>query len=171
MSCASPSERRPGPPWRVARPGPLPDCSRRWVKGTRWSLLKSPGRKTIDQLAKLGEVQQANRAFYRVFLLKEELRLLYHLDDPSLALEHLDACLSWASRSNLDPLHQARPHNPPPPSRILNAIRLDLDNGRLEGLNSRVWLISHRSFGFHSPPPPIALIYLCCAGVHVPLPR
>ena len=31
----------------------------KWIKGTRWSLLKSPEKQTIDQLAKLGEVQQA----------------------------------------------------------------------------------------------------------------
>ncbi|MGH2860884.1 MAG: transposase [Solirubrobacteraceae bacterium] len=43
-------------------------------------------------------------------------------------------------------------------------------NGRLEGLNSRVRLISHRSYGFHSPGLLIALIYLCCTGVYIPLP-
>jgi len=54
----------------------------RWVKGVRWSLLKAPERQSIDQLAALGEVMDANRRLYRAFLLKEELRLLYHLDDP-----------------------------------------------------------------------------------------
>jgi transposase len=63
----------------------------RWVKGTRWSLLKAPEHQTIYQLATLAEVQRANRRLYRAFLLREELRLLYHLDDPSLAPEHLDA--------------------------------------------------------------------------------
>jgi transposase len=143
----------------------------KWIKGTRWSLLKSPEKQTIDQLAKLGEVQQANRPLYRAFLLKEELRLLYHLEDPSLAPEHLDAWLTWASRSRLEPFvklaRTIRRHR----DGILNAIRLGLDNGRLEGLNSRIRLISHRSFGFHTPQPLIALIYLSCAGVHIPLPR
>ena len=45
----------------------------RWVKGTRWSLLKAPERQTIGQLATLYEVQHANRALYRAFLLREEL--------------------------------------------------------------------------------------------------
>ena len=44
---------------------------------------RAPRSRRIDQLAKLGEVQQANKPLYRAFLLKEELRLLYHLDDPS----------------------------------------------------------------------------------------
>jgi len=143
----------------------------RWVKGTRWSLLKSPEKQTIDQLAKLGEVQQANRPLYRAFLLKEELRLLYHLEDPSLAPEHLAAWLTWASRSRLEPFvklaRTIRRHR----DGILNAIRLGLNNGRLEGLNSRIRLISHRSFGFHSATPLIALVYLCCARIVIPLPR
>jgi transposase len=45
----------------------------KWIKGTRWSLLKSPEKQTIDQLAKLGEVQHANKPLYHAFLLKEEL--------------------------------------------------------------------------------------------------
>jgi transposase len=57
----------------------------RWVKGLRWSLLKAPEKQTVRQLAALHEVSTANRRLYRAFLLKEELRLLYHLDDPSLA--------------------------------------------------------------------------------------
>jgi transposase len=75
----------------------------RWIKGTRWSLLKAPEKQSVPQLALLGEVSQANKALYRAFLLKEELRLLYQLDDPRLAPAHLDAWLAWASRSRLKP--------------------------------------------------------------------
>jgi transposase len=143
----------------------------RWVKGTRWSLLKAPDKQTIPQLALLGEVAQANKALYRAFLLKEELRLLYQLDDPTLAPAHLDAWLTWASRSRLRPFTRLartiRRHR----TGILTAIRLGLTNGRLEGLNSRIRLISHRSFGFHSADPLIALVYLCCTGIAIELPR
>ncbi len=143
----------------------------KWIKNTRWSLLKSPDKQTVRQLALLGEVQQANKPMFRAFLLKEELRLLYHLEDPALAPAHLDAWLAWASRSRLAPFirlaRTIRRHR----AGILAAIRLGLSNGRLEGLNSRIRLISHRSFGFHSAAPLIALVYLCCGGIVVPLPR
>jgi transposase len=143
----------------------------RWVKHTRWSLLKAPEHQTAGQLATLYEVQQANRRLYRAFLLREELRLLYHLDDPALAPAHLDAWLAWASRSRLRPFvrlaRTLRAHR----DGILAAIRLGLSNGRLEGLNSKIRLISHRAFGFHSPDPLIALVYLCCSGLIIELPR
>ena len=143
----------------------------KWIKGTRWSLLKSPEKQTIDQLSKLGEVQQANKPLYRAFLLKKELRLLYQLEDPALAPAHIDAWLTWASRSRVEPFVKLARTIRRYRHGILNAIRLGLNNGRLEGLNSRIRLISHRSFGFHSPSPLIALIYLCCTGIVIPLPR
>jgi transposase len=143
----------------------------RWVKGTRWSLLKAPENQTVGQLATLWEVQQANRQLYRAFLLREQLRLLYHLDDPRLAPAHLDAWLAWASRSRLKPFvrlaRTLRTHR----DGIIAAIRLGLSNGRLEGLNSKIRLISHRSFGFHSADALIALVYLCCTGIDITLPR
>ena len=127
-------------------------------------------RRSSRQLAILGEVAHTNRRLYRAFLLYHQLRLLYALDDPALAPAHLDAWLGWAARSRLAPFVKAartlRRHR----DGILAAIRLGLSNGRLEGLNSRVRLISHRSFGFHSAAPLIALIYVCCGGIVIDLP-
>ncbi len=128
----------------------------RWVKHTRWALLKAPDRQSLDQLGTLGEVYTRNRRLYRAFLLYHQLRLLYALDDPALAPVHLDTWLAWAARSKLAPFVKAartlRHHR----SGVLAAIRPGLSNGRLEGLNSRVRLISHPSFGFHSAAPLIA---------------
>jgi len=139
----------------------------RWVKSVRWSLLKAPERQTVGQLAALHEVEHANRRLYRAFLLKEELRLLYHLDDRTLAPAHLDAWLAWASRSKLKPFVKLARTLRARRDGILAAIRLGLSNGRMEGLNSKVRLLSHRSFGFHGPQPLIALIYLCCSRLTI----
>lgn len=142
----------------------------RWVKGTRWALLKAPAKHSERQAALLAEVQRANKALYRAFLLKEELRALYHDVSVHRAEEHLDSWLAWASRSKLKPFvklaRTVREHR----EGILEAVRLGLSNGRLEGLNSKVRLISHRSFGFHSAAPLIALVYLCCGGIEIDLP-
>jgi len=98
-------------------------------------------------------------------------RPLYQLEDRALAPALLDAWLAWASRSRLAPFiklaRTIRRHQ----AGILAAIRLGLSNGRLEGLNSRIRLISHRSFGFHSADPLIALVYLCCSRIVIDLPR
>ena len=96
--------------------------------------------------------------------------MLYHLPDPRKATEHLDAWLAWASRSKLKPFVKLARTIRKYRAGILAAVRLGLSNARLEGLNSKVRLISHRSYGFHGPEPLISLIYLCAGGVHIDLP-
>jgi transposase len=142
----------------------------RWIKSVRWSLLKAPERQSERQLAALHEVEHANKRLHRAFLLKEELRLLYQLEDPATADAHLTAWLAWASRSKLKPFvklaRTLREHR----HGIIAAIHLGLSNSRMEALNSKVRLLSHRSFGFHGPAPLIALIYLCYTGITPQLP-
>jgi len=140
-----------------------------WIKGARYSLLKDPSKQTERQLATLAEVQQTNKRLYRAYLLLNELRAVYRV--PRLnAREQLDAWLSWASRSKLTPFvklaRTIRKHK----SGVLAAIELGISNGRLEGLNSKIRLLSHRAYGFHSADALIAMIYLCCANIQIALP-
>jgi len=102
----------------------------RWVKSVRWSLLKAPEKQSVGQLAALHEVSHANKRLYRAFLLKEELRLLYHLPDQTLAEDHLNAWLAWASRSKLRPFVKLARTLRARRDGILAAIQLGLSNGR-----------------------------------------
>ena len=142
----------------------------KWIKGARYSLLKDTANQTARQLLKLAEVVTTNRAMYRAFLLYGELRYIYRLPKDE-APERLDAWLAWASRSRLKPFvklaRTIRKHK----QGVLAAIDLGLSNGRLEALNSKVRLISHRAYGFHSADALIAMIYLCCAGITITLPH
>jgi transposase len=142
----------------------------KWIKGTRYSLLKDTANQSTKQLLKLAEVVLTNKSMYRAFLLLGELRYLYRLPNDEAA-ERLDAWLAWASRSKLTPFvklaRTIRAHK----AGVLAAIELDISNGRLEALNSRVRLISHRAHGFHSADALIAMIYLCCAGITITLPH
>jgi transposase len=142
----------------------------KWIKGVRYSLLKDTANQTPKQLAKLAEVVLANKRMYRAFLLNGELRYIYRLPKDEAA-ERLDAWLAWASRSKLKPFiklaRTIRKHK----QGVLAAVQLGISNGRLEALNSRVRLISHRAHGFHSADALIAMIYLCCAGIQIELPH
>ena len=142
----------------------------KWIKGTRYSLLKDTAKQTPRQLLKLAEVVLTNRRMYRAFLLLGELRYIYRLPSQE-AKQRLEAWLAWASRSKLRPFvklaRTIRKHK----AGVLAAIELGISNGRLEALNSRVRLISHRAHGFHSADALIAMVYLCCAGVRIDLPH
>jgi len=74
----------------------------KWIKGTRYSLLKDTAKQTAGQLLKLAEVVTTNKRMYRAFLLYGELRYIYRLPKEEAA-ERLDAWLAWASRSRLKP--------------------------------------------------------------------
>ena len=142
----------------------------KWIKGTRYSLLKDTAKQTTKQLLKLAEVVLTNKAMYRAFLLYGELRYIYKVPKHEAA-ERLDAWLAWASRSRLKPFiklaRTIRKHK----QGVLAAIELGLSNGRLEALNSKVRLISHRAYGFHSADALIAMIYLTCSGIQIALPQ
>ena len=142
----------------------------KWIKGTRYSLLKDTAKQTAKQLLKLAEVVITNKRMYRAFLLYGELRYIYRLPYHE-AVERLEAWLAWASRSRLKPFvklaRTIRKHK----AGVLAAIELGINNGRLEALNSKVRLISHRAYGFHSADALIAMIYLCCTGIQIVLPH
>ncbi|MBA3808585.1 MAG: ISL3 family transposase [Solirubrobacterales bacterium] len=141
-----------------------------WIKGARYSLLKDPANQSDRQLATLAEVQKTNKRLYRGYLLLNELRLLYRVPRHQ-APEQLQAWLAWASRSKLKPFvrlaRTIRKHK----AGVLAAIALELSNGRLEGLNSKIRLLSHRAYGFHSADALIAIIYLCCTNIQIALPH
>jgi transposase len=83
----------------------------------------------------------------------------------------LDRWAAWAQRSRLEPFiklaRTIRAHR----ATILATIRLGWNNGRVEGLNNRVRLITRRGFGFHSAQAVAALVMLSCGPVTLRLPN
>ncbi len=168
-------ERRtnPAPRRRVGRPpkGSSPPPNKpRWVKRTRWALLKDPGDLNDAQLDVLASLRRERSVLYRCWQLKEGLRDLYRLADPADAPRHLDWWLAWACRSRIHSFVALSKTVRANRQRILAAVELGLSNSRLEGLNSKIRLINHRGYGHHSAAALISMIYLCCGGITVKLP-
>ncbi len=142
----------------------------RWLKHTRWALLKDPDQLQAAQLATLEQLRRDRSVLYRCWQLKEGLRDLFRLRHLSHAPQHLDGWLAWACRSRIPAFvslsRTVRTHR----DRILAAVELGLSNSKLEGLNSKIRLINHRGYGHHSAAAVIAMIYLCCGGITVALP-
>ncbi len=160
-------KRRGRPPAGSAPPG---RDQARWVKHTRWALLKDPDALKPDQLQVLHELRRTGSVLYRCWQLKEGLRDLYRLEDPTDAPAHLNWWLAWACRCRIPAFVTLSKTIRANHDRILAAIELDLSNSKLEGLNSKIRLINHRGYGHHSAPALIAMIYLCCGGLTIALP-
>jgi transposase len=141
---------------------------KKWLKGTRWILLKRPAKRTPKDKAHLARIQKTNAPVYRALLLKESFLDIFNHTDPDKAMRDVKAWLKWAARSRLQPFvrlgRTVRKHL----GGILAFIGSRLTNARLEGTNNKIRLLSHRAFGFHSAKALIATVYLCCSNIRLP---
>jgi transposase len=134
------------------------------LKGSRWVLLKNSQDLTADQAAKLALIAKLNAPLYRAYLLKKQLRMVFHVgyDD---AIRSLERWLRWTRRCRIEPFVAL--------ARTITYYRADIEatllhgvnNGRIESLNTKVRLIARRAFGFHSAKALIGLSELTLGGL------
>jgi transposase len=141
------------------------------VKNTRFALQKNPWNCTQSDHEKLADVQKSNRRLYRAYLLKETLASILDRRQVNVARARLGEWIGWAARSRLAPFQRVARTIKAHAEGILAYIATGLSNGRAEGMNGKVRTITRRAFGFHGPWSLIALIFLCCSGIVVPLPH
>lgn len=144
----------------------LEDTSERKVlKKSRFALLKNPWNLTRKEKQKLAAIQMNNRPLYRAYLLKESFQSIYDASSLEEADQRFDEWYGWARRSRLAPFvslaETLRKYWPG----IRRFIELRITNGPVEGYNSKIRMISHRAFGFHSAEALIAMIMLLCSGI------
>jgi transposase len=105
----------------------------------------------------------------RAWLLKEQLLEVLRCRGAPWIQQGLQQWIAWAARSRLPSFvrlgRTIRAHLPG----VLAFMTNQVNNGRAEGINNKLRLLSHRAYGFHSAAPLIATIYLCCGGVQMPI--
>src|SRR5439155_20978502 len=161
-------QRHPRPRRTRGRPfkgTPPPSTRPRWIKQTRWALLKDPRDLDETQLEVLHRLRPERSVLYRCWQLKEGLRDLYRLSRPEDAPLHLQWWLRWASRCRIPPFVALARTIRANREGMLAAIELGLSNSKLEGLNSKIRLINHPGYGHHAAAALISMIYLCCCGI------
>jgi transposase len=151
--------------WRRLRDARRPEAAA--LKRTRWALLKNPWNLTPAEQDKLAALQVHNKGLYRAYLLKESFAAIMDRLQPNVVGRMLLDWLSWASRSRLAPfVHVARTirgHL----ADIVAYVRCRLTNGLVEGLGNKARLATRRAYGFHSAQAVLAMIMLCCSGLHL----
>jgi len=137
------------------------------LKGSRWLLLRNAQDLTANETAKLALVAKLNGPLYRAYLLKEQLRMIFHVGYDE-AIGSLERWLQWARRCRIDAfVALARTityYRPDIEATLLHGV----NNGRVESLNTKIRLIARRAFGFRSAQALIALSEL--GGLCPPLP-
>lgn len=139
--------------------------TRRDLRNTRFPVLKSPQSRTPEDRQVLEEQVRGNRQLYRAMLLKDDFMDLYTYQREGWARRFLEGWLRRAMYSKLEPIKKVARMIRNHLEGVLGWVRWRINNGRLEGMNNRIRLLSHRSFGLHSAEALISLVYLCCGGI------
>lgn len=137
------------------------------LKGTRWALQKSPWNLTDVEVQTLAQLERTNRPLFRAHILKESLRAILDGRQINVAGRRLEQWIAEARRSRLPHFKRVARTIEKHLHGILEYIRVRLTNGPIEGLNGKARVITRRAFGFHSASALIAMLFLCCGGVHV----
>jgi len=148
--------------------GKLAGPTKALIKGTRFVLLKNPWTLTPKQKRSLSSLARSNHLLARAWYLKEDFQRFWDYLHETWAWRHLDQWLWWASHSRLEPFKQfarmIRKHK----DGILAWTKMRISNGALEGMNNKVKLVSHRSYGFRNDDRYIEAIYHNCASLPLP---
>ena len=139
------------------------------LKSARWALWRNPEDLSSTQQAKLSDIARSNKPLYRAYLLKEQLRQVFHLPHAEAVLL-LDRWISWAKRSRLEPFIKLAKTIAQHRDAISAALQHRLSNGRIEAVNTKIRLLTRVAFGFHSAAALISLALLALGGCCPPLP-
>ena len=142
----------------------------RWFKGTRFLLRRRADGLSESQRDLIEQLATTNEPVYHGWLLVDQLRAVYQVADPASAGRLLAEWCEAAWRSELEPFRKTALTLADNAEAICNAIRLGLNNARIEAMNSTVRLMSHRSRGFRRVESLLALIQLVCGKIPVALP-
>jgi len=139
------------------------------LKGSRWALVKNPSDLTGEQRTTLAGIATTNKALYRAYLLKEQLRAVFAAKGAH-GRTLLAGWLAWARRSRLPgfvklakTIDRYRPL-------IWNTLDHELSNARSEATNVHLRVLTRRAYGFHSAEALIAMAMLTRGGLCPSLP-
>ena len=139
-------------------------------KGARFALGHNPENCTDSQAEKLRLIENNYPDLYRAYQLKEALRLILHMKDPDQASIELTNWISDAKNSGIKPMQELadkieKRHQ----ENILNAIKCQANSAKSESTNTTIKGLIKLARGFRNIGNMIALIYLKCSDIVVPL--
>lgn len=141
------------------------------IKGSTFVLGKAPENLTESQQRKLEIIQNHDNRLYRSYLLKEDLRLLLKMTDAEEAEDALHKWVMWARHCRIPEFVELQRKVMRHKDHIMNTIREQVSNARVESMNNKIKLIIRRAYGFRNIQNMIDLVMLGCSDIVVPLPN
>lgn len=140
------------------------------LKWSKHALGHSPENRYANQSVKIALIQNSDPDLYRAYQLKEGLRLILHLGPEDNAEEQLDKWIEEALDSGIKPMQKlAENIKRDQRENILNSIRLQANSARSEATNTTIKSLIKMARGFRDQDNMIALIFLKCGDLDIPL--
>ena len=139
------------------------------IKGSRYALGHNPENCTDHQSEKIKLIENSYPDLYRAYQLKEALRLILHMKDAALAEEELDKWIQESASSGLAPMVELSEKIARHRNNILNSIRCQANSAKSEAVNTTIKVLIKMARGFRNIENMIALIYLKCSDLVIPL--
>lgn len=123
---------------------------KRIIKGMRYALLKAQENVSDRQRPRLATLLEINAPINTAYVLKEQAREMYKLYYLSDAVPALQEWLELARQSGLKPFLRLAKGMARDAGYILNYFRYKLTSGRIEGVNSMIARVLHKTRGVGS---------------------
>lgn len=139
------------------------------IKGAKHALGHNPENCSEYQADKIKLIENEYPDLYRAYQLKESLRLILHMKDARQAATELDQWIKDASESGLQPMAELSEKIIRHKESILNSVRCQANSAKSEAVNTTIKVLIKMARGFRNIGNMIALIYLKCSDLVIPL--
>jgi len=139
------------------------------IKGAKHALGHNPENCSEQQADKIKLIENEYPDLYRAYQLKESLRLILHMKDSGQATEELDQWIKDAGESGLKPMIELSEKIDRHRENIINSVRCQANSARSEAVNTTIKTLIKVARGFRNIGNMIALIYLKCSDLVIPL--
>jgi transposase len=139
------------------------------IKGAKHALGHNPENCSEYQADKIKLIENEYPDLYRAYQLKESLRLILHMKDARQAAIELEQWIKDASKSGLRPMAELSEKITRHKESILNSVRCQANSAKSESVNSTIKVLIKVARGFRKIENLIALIYLKCSDLVIPL--
>ena len=139
------------------------------IKGSKHALGHNPENCSEYQADKIKLIENDYPDLYRAYQLKEALRLILHMKDEKQAAIELEKWIADASESGIEPMAELSEKISRHKANILNSVRCQPNSAKSEAVNTTIKVLIKMARGFRNIGSMIALIYLKCSDLVIPL--
>jgi len=121
---------------------------RKYIKGTRYLLLKGFEKLTMSSMEKLVDLMEVNAPLYAAYLMKEELRMFWNCPDKQTGEAFLNIWIADAQRIGLKPMQKIAKMLTRHRKGLVSYFQHRISTGPLEGLNNKLKVLKRQAYGF-----------------------